>query len=186
MTVPTYLQRLRLEGAVLAACGAIGTAVLLTVSAQARRAPASTAVQLLVLAGLLAWLEPRGVRRSIASSEQLSADDLGSGEPTPPWHIVAIAAILTVLAGELGGWDAGLRVTAGCLLVGTFQSVVLGRAVASCQRANGRTYYRVAGSRILRGTRLGHVTRDMRRPTASQDISDPGRHERSSSAIMGG
>jgi len=77
VSVPTYLQRLRLEGAVLAACGTIGTAVLLAVTAQARRGPASTAAQLLILAGLLAWLGPRGLRRSIASSDQLAVQDVG-------------------------------------------------------------------------------------------------------------
>lgn len=157
MVPPTYLQRLRLEGAVLAFCGTIGIVVLLAVTTQARRTPGSTAAQLLVVAGLLAWLGPRGVRRSIAGGDQLPAQDIGSGEPTPLWHIVAIAVILTVLAGELGGWDAGLRVTGGCLLVGVFQALVLARIVASEQRASGRTYYRIAGSRILKGTRLGHV-----------------------------
>jgi len=82
---------------------------------------------------------------------------------------VAIAVIQTVLAGELGGWDAGLRVTAGSLLVGAFQSVALGHAVASRQRASGRTYYRIASSRILRGTRLGYVTRE---PGASRSAGD--------------
>ena len=82
---------------------------------------------------------------------------------------MAIAVILTVLAGELGGWDAGLRVTAGSLLVGAFQSVALGHAVASRQRASGRTYYRIASSRILRGTRLGYVTRE---PGASRSAGD--------------
>ncbi|MGI9185437.1 MAG: hypothetical protein ACR2GZ_10850 [Solirubrobacteraceae bacterium] len=160
MAAPTYLQRLRLEGAVLATCGTIGTVVLLAVTTQARRAPASTGAQLLVLAGLLAWFGPRGVCRSIARSNQLPARDAGSGEPTPVWHIVAIAVILTVLAGELGGWDVGLRVTAGCLLVGTFQALVVGRMVATQQHASGRTYYRIAGSRILKGTRLGHTADD--------------------------
>ena len=158
MTAPTYLHRLRLEGAVLAASGTFGSAVLLAATAEARQTPASTAAQLLVLAGLLAWLGPRGLRRSIAGSDPIAAHDVGSGEPTPLWHIVAITVILTVLAGELGGWSAGLRVTAGCLLVGAFQSVALARVVASRQRTSGRTYYRIAGSRILRGTRLGHVT----------------------------
>ncbi|MGH2892717.1 MAG: hypothetical protein ACRDPM_05535 [Solirubrobacteraceae bacterium] len=160
MTTPTYLQRLRLEGAVLASCGTIGTVVLLVVTPQARRAPASTAWQLLVAAGLLAWLGPRGVRRSIARSDQLPAEHIGSGEPTPIWHIVAIAMILTVVAGELGGWDAGLRVTGGCLLVGTLQALILGRMVATQQHASGRTYYRIVGSRILKGTRLGHTARE--------------------------
>lgn len=160
MSAPTYLQRLRVEGAVLASCGIFGTVALLAVTAQARRGPASTAAQLSVVAALLVWLGPRGLRHSIATSDRLSADAVGSGEPTPLWHIVAIAVILTVLAGELAGWDAGLRVTAGCLLVGTFQSVVLGRVLANRQRATGRTYYRIAGSRILKGTKLGHITDD--------------------------
>ncbi|MDQ2894278.1 MAG: hypothetical protein M3Y09_01310 [Actinomycetota bacterium] len=175
MTAPTYLQRLRLEGAVLASCGAIGTVLLLAVTARARQAPASTAGQLSVVAALLAWLGPRGVRRSIASSGQLSARNVGSGEPTPLWHIVAIAVVLTVLAGELGGWDAGLRVTAGCLLVGAFQAVVLSRAVAGQQRASGRTYYRIAGSRILRGTRLGHVRSDSERSAVTVPAVPPSR-----------
>jgi len=64
------------------------------------------------------------------------------------------------LSWRAGGWDAGLRVTAGCLLVGTFQALVLGRMVAIQQHASGRTYYRIGGSRILTGTRLGHTASD--------------------------
>ena len=45
---PTYRQRLRIEGLGLALCGAIGTIVLLAVSAQAQRDPLSTAGQLAV------------------------------------------------------------------------------------------------------------------------------------------
>ncbi|MDQ6729688.1 MAG: hypothetical protein M3022_05170 [Actinomycetota bacterium] len=175
MTAPTYLQRLRREGAVLASCGAIGTVLLLAVTVRAGQAPASTVAQLLVVAALLAWLGPRGLRRSIASSGPLSARAVGSGEPTPLWHIVAVAVVLTVLAGELGGWDSGLRVTAGCLLVGTFQAIVLGRAVASQQRASQRTYYRIPGSRILRGTRLGHVSRESAGSAAAIPAVPPSR-----------
>ncbi len=177
MASPTYRQRLRLEGAVLASCGIIGTVVLLAVSAEARRAPASTGAQLLVVAALLAWLGPRNLRRAIAGSDQLPAHDVGSGEPTPLWHIVAIVVILAVVAGEVGGWDAGVRVTAGCLLVGAFQALVLGRAVARQQRASGRIYYRIVGSRILKGTRLGHVTRDIdaRRSAEGKDRTQYGR-----------
>jgi hypothetical protein len=159
LAAPTYLQRLRLEGTVLAACGGLGTLALLALTAQARHGPASTAGQLVVVAALLLWLGPRGVRGSIAHSRRQTADDIGSGEPTPLWHIAVIVLALTVLAGELAGWDAGIRVTGGCLLVGASQALILGRVVSSDERITGRTYYRVAGSRILKGTRLGYVDR---------------------------
>ena len=55
------------------------------------------------------------------------------------------------------GWDAGLRVTGGCLLVGLYQAVVAERRVAAAEAADGRTYHRLAGSRILRGTNVGYV-----------------------------
>ncbi|MDQ6818904.1 MAG: hypothetical protein M3076_00970 [Actinomycetota bacterium] len=168
MPAPTYLDRLRLEGAVLTACGALGTVVLLTATAQATRRPASTAAQLIVVAALLLSLGPRSVRRSIADSRAHAADEIGSGEPTPLWHIAAIVIALTLLAGELGGWDAGLRVTIGCMLVGAFQALVLSRIVISGERGTGRRYYRVAGSRILTGTRLGHTERDADSATQPQ------------------
>lgn len=168
MPAPTYLHRLRLEGAALIACGALGTVVLLIATAQARRGPVSTAVQLIVVAALLLWLGPRGVRRSIVDSREQAADEIGSGEPTPLWHIVAIVIALTLLAGELGGWDVGLRVTIGCMLVGALQALVLSRIVSSAERRTGRTYYRVAGSRILTGTRLGHTEHDADSATQPQ------------------
>lgn len=141
----------------LATCGILGSVVLLAATAQATRAPASTAGQLIVVAALLMWLGPRSVRRAIGCSQEHPPAEIGSGEPTPLWHIVAIVAVLSIVAGKLGGWDVGLRVTGGCVLVGAAQAVVLGRCVASDQRTTARTYYRIAGSRILRGTRLGHV-----------------------------
>jgi hypothetical protein len=158
VSAPTYRQRLRLEGAVLAGCGAVATVVLLITSAQTTRGPASTIWQLLVVAALLAWFGPRGVRSAVAGSEPVAGEAVGSGEPTPLWHIVLIVAVLTVLAGELAGWDAGLRVTVGCMLVGAAQALLLSALVARTERAKGRTYYRVAGSRILRGTRLGYTS----------------------------
>jgi hypothetical protein len=164
VSAPTYRQRLRLEGAVLTACGAAATLVLLITSAQTTRGPASTIWQLVVVAALLAWFGPRGVRSAVAGSKPLSVqpvgdESVGSGEPTPLWHIALIVAGLTLLAGELAGWDAGLRVTVGCMLVGTAQAVLLSALVDRAERASGRTYYRVAGSRILRGTRLGYTVR---------------------------
>jgi hypothetical protein len=175
LTAPTYFERLRLEGTVLATCGALGTIVLLAATAQARRGPASTAGQLIVVAALLVWLGPRGVRRAIAHSRARSAGDIGSGEPTPLWHIAGIVVVLTVFAGELAGWDAGMRVTGGCLLVGASQALILGRLVKRNERATGRTYYRLAGSRILRGTRLGHVDRELIDGAAPAPPASPGK-----------
>ena len=125
MAPPTYRTRLRLEGAVLTGCGVIGTAVVLAASTESTRAPASTAIQLVTVASLLLWLGPRGVRRSIEQSDCLDSDAIGSGEPTPLWHIAAIVAGLAVIAVQLAGWDAGLRITAGCALVGVVQAVIL-------------------------------------------------------------
>lgn len=156
---PTYLQRLRLEGTVLAACGALGTAGLLIVTAEARHAALSTSIQLVVVALLLLGLGPRGVRRSMADSSPRPKDQIGSGEPTPLWHIALLVVVLTAIAGGVAGWDAGIRVTGGCVLVGAAQALLLARLVDTEERRSGRTFYRVAGSRILRGTRLGYVRR---------------------------
>jgi hypothetical protein len=154
---PTYRKRLQIEGLALALCGALGTIVLLTVSAQARRDPLNTAGQLAAVAVLLAWLGPRSVRHAIAASEPRSARDLGSGDPTPVWHLPLIVVTLAAAAGLLAGWDAGVRVTGGCVLVGLTQALVLERIVAADEHETGRRYFRIAGSRILRGTRLGHI-----------------------------
>lgn len=154
---PTYRQRLRVEGLVLASCGAIGTLATLPLAAQATRGPASTIGQLVAVAVLLAWLGPRSARRAMQRSQPLSLTGVGSGEPTPLWQLPLIVVVLSVPVGLLGGWDAGLRVTAGCVLVGIAQALLLERAVAAEERTSGRRYFRVAGSRILRGTNLGHV-----------------------------
>ena len=156
---PTYHERLRLEGGVLAACGTVGSLVLLATVSQARRGPVSTIAQLLVVAAMLAWLGRRSVRRALAASEPRAAAGIGSGEPTPLWQLPLIVAVLAVGAGLLGGWDAGLRVTGGCALVGLAQSVPLAGLVAADERAASRVHFRLAGSRILRGTRLGWLDR---------------------------
>lgn len=146
----------------LAGCGAIGTVGLLAATPQSRDGPLSTAWQLVVVALLLVWLGPRGVRRSIADSSPQPEDQIGSGEPTPLWHIVLIVVVLAAIAGTIAGWDAGIRVTGGCLLVGAVQALLLARMVDAEQRRTGRTFYRIAGSRILKGTRLGYVTQSER------------------------
>ena len=168
---PTYRQRLRIEGLGLALCGAIGTIVLLAVSSQAHRDPLSTAGQLAVVALLLAWLGPRSVHRAIAASQPRSERDLGSGEPTPVWRLPPIVVVLAGAAGLVAGWDAGVRVTGGCALVGLAQALVLERIVAADEDETGRTYFRIAGSRILRGTRLGYIATDPLEIRSSGELS---------------
>ncbi len=152
----TYRRRLRVEGLTLTGCGALGSVVLLALTDQARRMPLSTAGQLAFVAVLLGWLGPRGLRRSIAASRPLADDAPVSGEPTPLWQAPLAVAGLTLIAGRLGGWDAGLRVTLGCLLVGLGQAVLLERLVAGAERTSGRIFLRVPESSWFRGTRLGY------------------------------
>jgi hypothetical protein len=166
LSAPTYLHRLRLEGAVLAACGAIGTLGLLAATSQSRHGPLSTAWQLVVVALLLLWLGPRGVRHSIADSTPEREGEIGSGEPTPLWHIALIVVVLAAIAGTIAGWDAGIRVTLGCILFGAAQALLLGHVVMGEERRTDRTFYRVSGSRILRGTRLGYIPR----PASDADV----------------
>ncbi len=140
----------------LAGGGAAGSIVLLFVADQATRMPLSTAGQLVVVAGLIAWLGPRGLRRSLAASRPLAPAEAVDGQPTPLWQAPLAVAALTGAAGLLAGWDAGLRVTLGCVLVGLGQAVLLERIVGARERTSGRLFFRVAGSSWIRGTRLGY------------------------------
>lgn len=152
----TYRQRLRSEGLALVACGAVGSVVILALTAQSTRMPSSTAGQLAIVAVLIGWLAPRGLRRAIARSRPLAVDEPAGGEPTPLWQAPLAVVGLSVPVGALGGWDAGLRVTLGCLLVGLGQSVLLERLVAAEERRSRRVYVRLPGSSWLRGTRLAY------------------------------
>ncbi len=154
---PPYEQRLRTEGTTLAACGLGGSLALLATNAQTTRHPVSTAIQLAVVALVLAVLGSRNVRSALSASRELTARQLGSGEPTPLWHLPVVVALLTAVAVVLGGWDAGLRVTGGCVLVGVAQAVLWRHIVLVSERRDGRRHYRVRGSRVLRGSRLGHL-----------------------------
>lgn len=164
---PTYRERLRVEGLTLAACGAAGSAGLLAFKTeQATRWPWNTIGQLAVVAGLLGWLGPRSVRRSIAAAHELPAGGEGSGEPTPLWQLPVIVTSLAatfVALGEVNdraGWDAALRITGGCTLVGLAQAVLLERVVAADEATTGRSYLRFKGSRLGRGTKLGFRPHD--------------------------
>jgi len=152
--VPGYRERLRREGAVLAALGALSAAGVLAFGPGATDGPLSTVVQLSILAALMATIGVRSVRRSMARSEP---DDgaAGTGEPTPYWHLAAIVTVLTLTFGFVVGWDAGLRIGGGCVVVGLAQAVLFAQVVAREERRGGRRYHRLPGSWLLTGTKLG-------------------------------
>lgn len=156
VAAPSYRERLRIEGGFLAALGVAGSLVLLIAVPASRENAASTLIQLAIVLALLAVMGPLGVRRAMDRAGELR--DGGAGEPTPLWHVALIALALTLAFGLLAGWDAGLRVTGGCALVGLAQEVLLARIVASRERRDGVRFVRLPGSRILRGTRLGRLT----------------------------
>lgn len=158
---PTYRERLRLEGAALAGAGALASVLLLALVAQASDRPSSTIFQLAVVAVALSVLAPLGARRAIAGARPVAPGEQLTGEPTPLWKpplvLLALAALF-VVPGELAGggsWDSGLRITAGCLLVGLAQALLVERVVAADEARTGRTYLRLPGSSMIRGTKLG-------------------------------
>jgi len=156
---PSYRERLIREGGALAVSGALGSAGLLAFVDSATDGPWSTVVQLGVVAAVCAWLGPRSVRKWTARAESVPASGSSlTGEPTPLWQMPAITAGLTLAVSlPTGAWDAGLRVTGGCLLVGLMQAALMAPLVGADERRRGRRYVRLPGSRILRGTRLGAV-----------------------------
>lgn len=159
---PTYRQRLRLEGSVLAASGALGSVLLLAFADEATERVASTALQIAFVAAVLAVAGPVYVRRWLAAAQPVARGAQLTGQPTalwkPPLVVVALTALF-VVPGELGlgavGWDAGLRITLGCMAVGLAQAVLVERLVASDEARNGRSYIRLPGSRATSGTNLG-------------------------------
>ena len=158
----TYRARLRTEGFALAACGVVGSAVLWLADDRTTQNAGSTVGQLAAVLVLLGILGPLSVRRAISGSQPADVAP-PTGEPTPLWHLPLVVAALTLPLVALGAWDAGLRVTAGCTLVGVAQALLLARIVQADERATGRTYVRTPGSRILRGTRLSAITADQMR-----------------------
>ena len=159
MRPPSYRELLIREGGALALSGAVGSALLLGVEDSATDGPWNTIGQLAVVAALGGFLGPRAVRKWTARAEPVtSGGDSLTGEPTPLWQMPVITASLTLgVAIPTGMWDAGLRVTAGCVLVGLTQAAVMAPLVGAEERRSGRRYVRLPGSRILRGTRLGAV-----------------------------
>ena len=152
---PSYRERLRLEGAALAAAGAVSAVLVLAFGDDATRGPLSTGVQLVVVAALMATVGVRSVRRSLRTAIDLPAADRTNGEPTPLWQLPLICAALTLGFGFGAGWDAGLRIGGGCVIVGLAQAVLFERLVAREEARRGRRFYRVAGSSLFTGTKLG-------------------------------
>ena len=146
----------------LAASGALASVLLLTLVAEATERAASTALQIAFVAVLLAIAGPLYVRRWLAAAQPV-ADGAGlTGQPTALWKpplVVVVLTALFVMPGELGigavGWDAGLRITLGCTLVGLAQALLVERLVASDEARQGRSYVRLSGSRATSGTNLG-------------------------------
>jgi len=155
----TYRERLIREGGALVLSGAVGSAVLLGFVHGATDGPWSTVVQLTAVAALCVWLGPRSVRKWTARAEPIRNGAGLTGEPTPLWQMPLITAglALAVALPTQAMWDAGLRVTGGCLLVGLMQAALMAPLVGSDERRRGRSYVRLPGSRILRGTRLGFM-----------------------------
>jgi hypothetical protein len=164
---PTYRERLRLEGAVLALSGALAGVLLLAFAPGATERAASTALQLTFVAVVLAVAGPHFVRRWLVAAQELAPGTPLTGEPTALWKpplVVVVLTALFVVPGELGlgaaGWDAGLRITLGCTLVGLGQMILLERVVAADEARSGRRYVRTAGSRATTGTNLGFFLRN--------------------------
>ena len=166
-----YATRLRLEGGALAVLGASASAVLVARVPQSRRWPASTIGQVALVAAGLAVRGPATVTGWMAAAEPVEAVHV-TGEPTPLWHVpvpMVLGALtfkaLESIGGPLrpltrrAGWDAALRVTAGSAVVGAAQALVLARTVAAAEEREGRTYFRLPGSRLGAGTRLGYTLR---------------------------
>ena len=151
----TYRRRLRLEGATLAGCGALSAVLVLLFGEGATDGPASTAIQLVAVALLMATLGARSVRRSMERAPVV--DDAGGGEPTPLWQLPLIVAGLTLAFGFGAGWDAGLRIGGGCVVVGLAQAVLFARMVATEEGAGGGRFFRLPGSSLFTGTKLGRV-----------------------------
>lgn len=159
---PTYRERLRLEGGVLAVTGALASAALLAAVPRSSERAGSTIGQLVLVLALLVVLGPRSIGRSVAGARPLRSGEAPTGEPTALWKLPLVVTVLAaafVVPGELGvgaaGWDAGLRITGGCVLVGLAQALLLERVVAADERRTGRTYVRVPGRSLIGATKLG-------------------------------
>jgi hypothetical protein len=169
MAPPSYRERLRIEGLTLAACGALASAALIAFVPQSRRWPLNTVAQLAVVTVLLETLGTRRVRKWVDGAQELEPGEEGTGEPTPLWMlppiVVSLAAVFVLLpesglpASDRAGWDAALRITGGCMLVGLAQALRFAGVVEEDESKRGRRYLRVKGSHLWSGTKLGWTRR---------------------------
>jgi hypothetical protein len=165
MAPPSYRERLRIEGLALAACGALASVALISFVPQSRRWPLNTVAQLAAVGVLLEAIGTRRVRKWVDDADELGPGEEGSGEPTPLWMlppiVVALASVFVLLpetglpGSDRAGWDAGLRITAGCMLVGLAQALRFAPVVERDESERGRRYLRVKGSHLWSGTKLG-------------------------------
>ena len=151
-----------MEGAVLAACGLLAAVATLAFSAEATERPLSTVIQLAIVAALMGTLGVRSVRRAMHGASPLAPEAIGTGQPTALWKLPLIVAGLTLIFGVGFGWDAGLRIGGGCVIVGLAQAVLFERLVAAEESRREVRFHRVKGSSIFTGTKLGAVA--ARRP----------------------
>jgi hypothetical protein len=161
---PGYRERLRVEGFALAACGALASAALIAFVPGSRRWPLNTVAQLAAVTALLEVAGTRRVRKWVDEAEEIPRGEEGSGEPTPLWMlppiVAGLAAVFVLLpetglpASDRAGWDAALRITGGCMLVGLAQALRFARVVGAAESDRGRRYLRVKGSHLWSGTKL--------------------------------
>ncbi len=171
---PTYRERLRAEGLVLAVTGAVGSAAVLAATPKARRWPLNTVAQLALSAALLATVGRRKVHNAMDAAVELRPGNEGGGDPTPLWRVPLPPAVLTLLVcgsvlsadraprfrGQpLVGWDAVLRATAGTALAGIAQALLFEREVAQAETIQARTYYGIASFGPIVSTQLGFTRR---------------------------
>lgn len=172
MPAPTYRERLRSEGLTLAAVSAVASGAILATQSQARRWPVNTVSQLVLATAAMATLGRRSVRKALDEAVELMPGAEGDGDPTPLWQVPLPVLALAVVVGDIPapdrrfltrrgepvrGWDGSLRATGGGALAGLAQGLLFEREVARAEESQDRTYYRLPGSSLLSGTKLGFV-----------------------------
>ncbi len=151
---PTYRQRLRIEGGTLTACGLAASVIVVALSEKSTENSTSTIVQLAAVLVLMLTLGSWSVVRSLNKATALGSSDETTGEPTPLWQLPLIVAGLALVFGLLA-WDAALRIGGGCLIVGLAQAVLFERIVAAREKRDGTRFFRIPGSSLFTGTKLG-------------------------------
>src|SRR4051812_15550961 len=150
MPPPSYRERLRVEGLALAAIGAASSVGLIAFVPASRRWPLNTLAQLAAVAVVLQTPRTRRGKHWLYGAHEIQPGEEGSGEPTPLWMlppIVAFLAAFFVLLPETGlpesdkaGWDAALRITGGCMLVGLAQGLRFAGIVEKDEQKTSRRY----------------------------------------------